>query len=37
MKKRFESASRNHAEKNIKRLTKTGYLFWGDYLKKHVK
>jgi hypothetical protein len=37
MKKRFESASRVHAEKNIKRLTRTGYLFSGDFLKKNVK
>ena len=36
MRRRFESASRNHAERNIKRLTRTGYLFTGDYLRKNV-
>lgn len=37
LKKRFESASRANAEKNLRRITRAGFLFSGEYLKKHVR
>lgn len=34
LRRRFESSSRLHTEKNIRRMTWTGYVFMGDFLKK---